>query len=165
MDVSPLLRGKLDPSGIVQQTLLEAHRANMFDDGKDENVLPWLRRALANNLADDVRKLRRLKRSATREVSLEQAIEASSMKLEHLIASDDPSPSQQLIKREQVLSLTDSLARLPEAQREALILHHWHGWQLAKIAEHIGRTRVAVAGLLKRALMALRKDLQSENAD
>jgi DNA-directed RNA polymerase specialized sigma24 family protein len=47
-----------------------------------------------------------------------------------------------------------------------LILQHWHGWQLSQIAEHMGRTRVAVAGLLKRALATLRDEMQhSQSAE
>lgn len=164
LQMDPRLRGKLDPSGIVQQTLLEAHQAGAgFDATGDGDPLPWLRRILANNLADEIKKLNRAKRGGGREVSLEQAMEQSSLKLEAFVASDDPSPSHRLVKQEQVLRLTDALARLPEAQREALVLQHWHGWPLAQIAEQMGRTRVAVAGLIKRAIQALREDLAARD--
>jgi RNA polymerase sigma-70 factor (ECF subfamily) len=49
---------------------------------------------------------------------------------------------------------------LPEAQREALVLQHWHGWSLAQIAEHLGRSKAAAAGLIKRGLQQLRSHLQ-----
>ena len=52
--------------------------------------------------------------------------------------------------------LADALAQLPDAQREALVLQHWHGWTLAQIGEHMERTPAAVAGLLKRGLKRLR---------
>lgn len=158
--MDPRLRGKLDPSGIVQQTLLEAFQAGANSETSgDGSPLPWLRRILANNLADEIKKLHRVKRGGGREVSLEQAMEQSSLKLEAFAVADDPSPSHHLVKQEQVLRLTDALARLPDAQREALVLQHWHGWQLAQIADHMGRTRVAVAGLIKRAIQALREDM------
>jgi RNA polymerase sigma-70 factor (ECF subfamily) len=58
------------------------------------------------------------------------------------------------------MQLAVALAELPEAQREALVLQHWHGWSMDEIAAHLGRTRVAVAGLIKRGLAKLRERLQ-----
>ena len=46
---------------------------------------------------------------------------------------------------------------MPDAQRESLILQHWHGYSLQQIAEQLGRSPVSVAGLLKRALRTLRE--------
>ena len=48
---------------------------------------------------------------------------------------------------------------LPDAQREALTLHHLHRWTLDAVAAHMGRTPAAVAGLIKRALRQLRQEL------
>jgi len=62
-------------------------------------------------------------------------------------------------KQERVVKLAEALSRLPEAQREALVLQHWQGWSLDEIAEHMGRTRTAIAGLLKRGLRQLRVEL------
>ncbi len=52
--------GKLDLSGVVQETLWEAHQE--LDRGarvSQSQRLPWLRRILAHNLADAIRRLRR----------------------------------------------------------------------------------------------------------
>lgn len=162
LQINPALRGKLDPSGVVQQTLLEAHQAQYQSEPFGDDPLPWLRRILANNLTDEIRKFGRVKRGGGREVSLEQALEQSSLKLAAFAAADAVSPSHRLIKEEQILKLTASMNKLPDAQREALILQHWHGWPLAQIAEQMGKTRVAVAGLLKRAVQTLREDLREK---
>ena len=53
--VAPRLKCHLDLSGIVQQSLLEAHQAGQKGDVKV--TLPWLRQILANNLTDEVRRL------------------------------------------------------------------------------------------------------------
>lgn len=54
------------------------------------------------------------------------------------------------------LRLADSLAQLPEPQREAIMLHHLQGRPLAEVAHAMDRTAAAVAGLLHRGLKAMR---------
>ena len=159
--VDPRLRGRIDLSGVVQQTLLEAHRERRrFEAEHPAQEAAWLRRILAHNLADALRKLATGKRDLTRERSLEAALDQSSARLAAWLAADQSSPSQQAQRYEQGLRLAAALETLPEAQREALVLQHWHGWTLAQIAAHLGRSRAAVAGLLKRGLQQLRRQLQ-----
>jgi RNA polymerase sigma-70 factor (ECF subfamily) len=151
------LKAKVDLSGVVQQTLFEAHQA-----AKEFRSLPagrrtiWLRRVLAHNLADEIRRFRTDKRDARREHSLEEAIENSSHRLNLWLKSAEPAPSDRLSRQEQALQLADALSRLPEAQREALVLHYWQRQGVGEIAQQLGRTQAAVAGLLKRGLQQLR---------
>lgn len=154
LQLEPRLRARIDLSGVVQQTLLEAHQAG------DAVGLAWLRRVLANNLGDEIRKLTAAKRDLGREQSLEAALAASSARLENWLAAEQSSPSAPLQREELALGLAQALAQLPEAQREALVLQHWHGWSLAAIAEHMERSPAAVAGLLKRGLARLRTLMQ-----
>src|SRR5262249_9689612 len=88
--VDPRLRAKIDLSGIVQQTLLEAHQKQpvFAEDGQQA---AWLRRVVANNLADEFRKLAAAKRDVGRERSLEQALDASSARLEQWLAAEQSS--------------------------------------------------------------------------
>ena len=46
--------------------------------------------------------------------------------------------------------------RLPEANRQALVLRHCQGLSLVEISDRLGRTPPAIAGLLKRGLAELR---------
>jgi RNA polymerase sigma-70 factor (ECF subfamily) len=154
-------RGKVDLSGVIQQTLWEAHRE--MEAGVDVPSIqrrPWLRRILANNLSDELRRLTAEKRDIGREVSLERAVDLSSQRLDDWLACERQ-PGSQIEQEEQLLKLVASLANLPEAQRDALTLHYWSGWTLAQIAAQLGRSRDAVAGLIKRALRQLRLDLRA----
>jgi RNA polymerase sigma-70 factor (ECF subfamily) len=157
VQVAPRLRGKIDPSGVVQQTLAEACRCLAQTEGwSEEQRLAWLRRILANNLTDEIRKLTTQGRDVHRECSLEAALEQSSARFDAWLAADQSSPSMHAQRHEQALRLADALAQLPDAQREALILQHWHDWPIADIGRHLGRSPAAVAGLLHRGLQRLR---------
>jgi RNA polymerase sigma-70 factor (ECF subfamily) len=151
------LNAKLDLSGIVQQTLLEAHQAVIQNQATV--TLPWLRQALTNNLTDAIRKLRTGKRDVRREMMIHQSIEQSSIRLERMLVDDRSSPSERCDRHEQVLILLQAMENLPEMQREALVLQVWHGKSLAEIAEQLGKTQQAVAGLLKRGLRQLREEM------
>jgi RNA polymerase sigma-70 factor (ECF subfamily) len=163
LQIDDRLRGKLDPSGVVQQTLLEAYQVCNHLRGLNEAQLAaWLRRALAHNLADEVRRLRAQARDVGRERSLQQAVDESSARLEALLAAEQSSPSQEAVRQEDLLRLADALARLPEDQRAAVELHHLEGRTLAETAEVLGRTRSGAASLVFRGLKNLRQTLEEE---
>jgi RNA polymerase sigma-70 factor (ECF subfamily) len=161
LQIDPRLRGKLDPSDVVQQTLLQAHQAlAQFRGHGGADLAAWLRQILAHNLAHAVRDFGRAKRDAGRERSLEAALQHSSARLEAWVAAEQSSPSQRAALNEQVLRLADALTTLPAPQRTALVLHYWRGHSLAEVGEQLGSTPSAVAGLLHRGLRQLRKLLQ-----
>jgi len=152
------LRGKLDPSDVVQQTMLRACAGFAELRGRDPGlVAAWLRKTLARTLADTMRDLKRAKRDIGRERSLEEAIDDSAAALEAWLAADHSSPSQRAERNEQLLRLADALCDLPDDTREAGVLKHCQGWKLAEIADHLGRTPAAVATLLHRGLKQLRE--------
>lgn len=158
--IDPRLRSKADLSGVVQQSLLEAHQTAALQHTDSAARVAWLRRTLANNLADEIRKYRSDKRDVRRELPVQASIDQSFDRLAGLV-SPGSSPSAGAQRAETELRLAAAMDRLPEAQREALVLQHWHGWHLADIATHMGRTRMAVAGLLKRGLRQLRVELDA----
>lgn len=165
INLSPRLRGKLDASDVVQQTLLEAYRALAQLRGRtDAEWAAWLRQILARQLAHAARDLGRAKRDVARERSLEQALDASSLRLGAWLAADQSSPSERAQHNEQAVRLAAALETLPDAQREALVLHYWEGCTLPEIAQRLGRTTAAVAGLLQRGLKELRTRLGPANA-
>jgi RNA polymerase sigma-70 factor, ECF subfamily len=166
LHLDPRLKGKVDLSGVVQQTLWEGHRVlGSSPSPGDTQLAALLRRLLANNLADEVRKAYTEKRDAGRERSLDASLEESSARLEAFLAADQSSPEQRAERNEVLLHLAAALERLPEAQREAVALHYLRGWRLEEIAQHLGRGKSAVAGLLHRGLDKLREFLQSHGRD
>jgi RNA polymerase sigma-70 factor (ECF subfamily) len=165
LQIDRRLQGKVDLSGIVQQTLLEGHLVReQLRPQATEQQLAWLRRALANNIADDCRRMRSDKRDVQREVNIEAALEASSIRLGGLLADEGSAPDARIERAERAVALATALARLPESQREALVMQHWEGLTLQEIAERMGTTRTAVAGLLKRGLRQLR-DVLRDNCE
>jgi RNA polymerase sigma-70 factor (ECF subfamily) len=151
------LRAKIDPSDLVQQTLLQAHAA--AEQCRAENSAAkaaWLRQIFNRNLLHAARDLHRDKRDIRKERSLEAAIHASSCRIEAFLAGDESSPSVRADRNEQMARLTAALNELPEAQREAIIWHYFHGRSLAEVGERLGRSGAAVAGLVHRGVKALR---------
>jgi RNA polymerase sigma-70 factor (ECF subfamily) len=151
------LRGKLDPSDLVQQTMVQALQAQgQFRGQSEQELAAWLRQILVRRLRNAVRDLGRARRDVGRERSLQAAVEHSSARLEAWLAAAQTSPSEQAMRHEQLLRLTEALESLPEAQREAIILHHLQDWTLEQVGAHLGRSPAAVAGLIKRGLKQLR---------
>jgi RNA polymerase sigma-70 factor, ECF subfamily len=160
LNLAAALKPKFDASDIVQETMLDAHQAlSEFRGQSDEELRAWLRQILARRLLRASRDFGREKRNVARERSIEAALDDSSARIEGWLAAEQSSPSQRADRNEQTARLADALSSLPEAQREAVVLHYWQGWTVAAIASELGRSTSAVAGLLKRGLKLLRLQL------
>jgi RNA polymerase sigma-70 factor (ECF subfamily) len=162
LHLDPRLRGKLDASDVVQETLLKAHQHHEQLRGQSEaEQAAWLRRILANTLTDALREFGRAKRDLVREQSLDGALRDSEASVRSL-AGTAPSPSAQAIKHEDLQRLAAALERLPPEQRLVFELHHLQAWSVADVAVQLGRTEAAVAGLLRRGLKQLRTQLHTD---
>ena len=155
------LRAKVDLSGVVQQTWLEAYQkmAEVQQMGEAERAV-WLQRAFAHNLNDEIGRFRTQGRDVEREQSLEAAVEDSSARLMAFLAADQSSPSQQAIAHEQQLRLAWGLEQLPEDQRWAMEMK-LQGRSMDEIAEEMKRGKEAAAMLIYRATKKLH-DLLAE---
>jgi RNA polymerase sigma-70 factor (ECF subfamily) len=166
LHLSPRLRTKLDASDVVQQTLLQAHgNRAQFRGTTEAEWLAWLRSILANILAGAARRFGAEARDLGRERTLEADLEQSSSRLEALFAADQTSPSEQVMRAEELLHLTRALASLAPDEQQVVELRHLKGMAVGDIARRIGRSRTAVAGLLFRALKKLRRRLQGPDED
>src|SRR5262249_34471102 len=152
LQLDPRLQSKLDPSDLVQQTLLEAHAKHDRFRGQTEGErMAWLRQILAHNLADAIRHFG----AAARDVGLERSLEDSAARLEAWLAERLSSPSERAERNEQWRHLAEALAQLPEEQRTAVEFHYLQGCSLVETGQRLGRGKRAVAGLLFRGLKKL----------
>jgi RNA polymerase sigma-70 factor, ECF subfamily len=141
---------KLDPSDLVQQTLLDAHqKLEQFRGTSDRERAAWLREIFANNLADVFRALNRQKRDVSRE--------RSSARLESWLEGLPSRSAHEAEENEQLLRLAWALSELPDEQHAAVELHHLLGLSLAETSRKLGRTEASVAGLVRRGLARLRE--------
>lgn len=163
--LGPRIQNNIDASDLVQQTLLDAHaKREQFRGDTDAERAAWLRQILTRNLADALRHQHRAKRDVSRERSMDAEIDGSFRRAESWLAASRSSPSQQATKKEELLRLADALTRLPEAQRDAVILRHLQGMSLAEVAGQLKRSEAAVAGLVYRGLNKLH-DLLDDGSD
>lgn len=157
------LAAKVDLSGFVQITMLEAHQQQtVWESLGEEARAAWLRRVFANNLLDEIRKFRALSRDVAREQSLELALGQSASRLNHLLVDPASSPSHKAISNERAVRLAMALACLTTSQRQAIELHHLQELPLAEVGRRVNKDKGAVAALIFRGVARLRELLTGE---
>ena len=148
----------------MQETLLKAHASlGQFRGQTDAEMAGWLRKILANTLAEMARRYGAGARDVGRERSLEAALEESSIRLENWLAADPSGPGREDDRQEQFLRLAEGLGQLPEDQRQAVELRHLRGCSLDEVARHMERGKDATAKLIYRGVKALKTLLRGES--
>jgi RNA polymerase sigma-70 factor (ECF subfamily) len=153
------LQAKGGASDLVQETFLEAQRDfAQFQGSTTEELLAWLRRLLLNNIANFARCYRD---TAKRAVGREQHLPAGSASdaSEPGLVAQTPSPSEQVVTREQEQALRQALSRLPDDYREAIRLRHEEGLPFEEIGRRLQRTPNAARMLWLRAVERLQKEV------
>ena len=158
------LQGKVDPSDLVQEAFLEAHRDFGHFQGRTEaELLAWLRRLLATSQADQVRRYRRTRRRDLRlERQLAAGLDQSSQALERGLVAPGSSPSGHAGRREDARRLAEALERLPADYRDVLLLRHFQGLTFPAIARRLGKTLDGVKNVWLRGLARLRRLMGEE---
>ncbi len=161
--VASYLRSHVEPSDMVQNTMLEAHQhASKLVHLEERSFVAWLRRALRHNILDAVKQRRNKKRDVRRTVRTSELSHTPSA--ENGCWAIDTSPSQIAQRKEQIAILWFEIERLPDNQRDAMILKHLQGRSLKEVSETLGLSEPAVAGLLHRARQSLMKRMQDAGA-
>lgn len=158
--VESWLQAKVDPSGLVQQTLLEAHRGlENFRGATEGEWLAWLRRILMHNAADFVRQFGAAeKRRVGREVPLRPPTGDGGSWIGHRDPSDPgESPSELVLRRERELQIAEAVSKLSDDYREVIMLRNLQRLPFNDVARRMGRSRPAVQMLWMRALCKLQE--------
>jgi RNA polymerase sigma-70 factor (ECF subfamily) len=155
-------QGKINPSDLVQDTFLKAHRHfGQFQGRTQAEWAAWLRRILASNLADMTRHYGRRRRDVRLEQAFAEDLDRSWQSLRAALPAGQSTPSGRAARGEQALVLADALARLSADYREVIILRHLEGMSFPETASRMGRSTDSVKKLWARGLAALR-DLMGE---
>lgn len=157
------LRGKLDPSDVVQQTMMRAYPSlEAAEPGRPMHLAAWLRTILASVLADAARYYGRYRRDVGLERSIHEQLDRSASRFAAWLADGGTSPSGRAERDEELLRVVEALADLPPFMREAVVLKHCRGLSLKEIAARLEKTVPAVASLLRRGLERMRIRLDAE---
>jgi RNA polymerase sigma-70 factor (ECF subfamily) len=142
---------KVDPSDLVQDTFLKAHRAAHRSPGRSPaEVKAWLRRILLNHLCSVTRHYRATaKRQVAREVPLAAQAEPSAR-------PDGTDPSARLTDQELHEALGRALERLPEQHRQVIRWHNDDRLPFPEIGRRLGNSPEAARKVWERALEKLR---------
>ncbi|MGB7343928.1 MAG: sigma-70 family RNA polymerase sigma factor [Pirellulaceae bacterium] len=157
------LRGRVDASDIVQQTLLKAWQGEAEYAGEThEQRLAWLRMIVKNTVRDHQRRLLGTeKRGQGREYAATDVFDEDTPGLSHSALAGGQTVSGELVVAEQWAALQQSLGKLSNEQRLVIKLRHFQELSFAKIAKQLSRSEPAVRMLWVRALRNLQ---QSANA-
>jgi RNA polymerase sigma-70 factor (ECF subfamily) len=154
--VETWLRRKVDASDLVQETMLEAYRDfDCFEGATEQQWLAWLKRILAHNAADFMRRYHgTAKREAGREITFRDPDDSLARGAPEP-AAQQPTPSQEFLQIESELRLTAALAELPEDYQEVIVLRNLQRLPFNEVAERMNRSRPAVQMLWMRAIKKL----------
>jgi len=165
----PKLREQVELSDVVQEVLVEIVRQFPSFTGEDETaLLGWMRRLVAQKLADLARFHNRLKRGggvaplsldAQKDVTRSSAPIGFETRLLDMLALSQSSPSEAASRREQTDLLARALDNLPAAEVQVLWLHYADGLSFTTIGERLGLSRKQIRILWARGLKLLRRTM------
>ncbi|WP_417736701.1 sigma-70 family RNA polymerase sigma factor [Rosistilla oblonga] len=155
------LQRRLNPSDIVQEAMLAAHRD--FGDFRGQSqgeLLCWLRQILIHTLHRAfAANVKVAKRDVRREVSLDavaNGLENSAINLASILPNRGESPSAPMQARERAVWLADQLSELHPPYRDVIVFRVLQGMSFDEIAKRMDRSGGAVRMLWLRALEAFK---------
>ena len=157
------LRPKVDPSDVVQEAFLQAHRGfEQFRGRTEAEFLGWLRTILANGLAAQRRRyVRNVGRDVRREAVLRSVIDRSSTTLSQAFIAGNSSPSRCARRQERCVILADALEQLSSDHRDVIVLRNFENKPFSEIANQMGRSTDSVRSLWVRAVRNLADKLRN----
>ncbi len=155
------LRGRIEPSDVVQQALLDAWRGESgFHGNSHPQRLAWLRVIMRRVMLQNHRRLLGTKkRGEGAERAIADAIDHSSMRIEQLAVGREPTPEEVVDDAEQNLLIAAALDRLSDDHRHVIQRRHFDHQPYETIAQELNRSPAATRMLWVRALVLLRREI------
>ena len=161
MQIHKLVQIRVSASDVAQESILRATKAFKGFRGDSElELLSWLRRVLASELAMTVRFHSADRRNVELEQRFDTSVEQSSCCLSRFVSTENKSPSRIAVQREQSVILAETLERLPDDYREVIVMRHLESRSFSEIAGTMGRTVPSVKSVWTRAITRLRDELK-----
>lgn len=155
----PALAARVDPSDVIQESLMEATR-KLSDYCSKPSIpfYPWLRKIAWERLVHvHTRHLAAQRRSVRREAAMElQLSDTSALELADRVAAGQTSPSRGLIRKELQRRVHNALDQLEANDREILVLRYLEGLSIGEIAVILEISTGAASMRQLRALERLR---------
>lgn len=160
LNLGKVMQAKASCSDVVQETFLQAEKNfARFRGMTERELMSWLRRILAAQIAQQIRYYRRGRRNVALERRLSDDLDRSAVGLGKQLIDKATSPSLRAARREREVLLADALARLKPEHREVVILRNLEELSFEDVARRMGRSAPAVKSLWVRALASLRRVL------
>lgn len=155
------LRGRVDPSDIVQETLVViSGRMDDFLKRRPTSFRIWARRKAVECLIDVSREHHAAKRTVFRQVTLS---DASSMAIaQHFVRE---SPSRVLDEQSKADRVRTAIASLRPMDREVLLLRHVEELTNAEVAEVLELDTDTASKRYGRAVMRLAKKISQQESE
>ncbi|MGI9470880.1 MAG: sigma-70 family RNA polymerase sigma factor [Rubripirellula sp.] len=162
------LRRRVNPSDLVQETMLAAHRDfAAFRGVSQPEMLGWLRKILINTLHRTfATHVKAGKRDIRREVSIDRIssqMEESACNLASILPGAGASPSEPMRSRERAVDLANQLNKLPAQYRDVIVFRVLQGLSFEEIAQRMDRSCGAVRMLWLRALDQFKLTFEDPN--
>ena len=162
------IAARVDPSDVVQETLVEASdKLAKYLEKQPLPFYPWLRCLASERLIQLHRQhIRSQKRSVSREQRQEVMLaDESVIELANRLAANDTSPSQRFSRREQLECVKAALEHLPHNDREVLVLRHLEQLSVQQAADVLGVSLAAVKTRHFRAIQRLHRLLEEHSEE
>jgi RNA polymerase sigma-70 factor (ECF subfamily) len=154
------LARKVDPSDVVQQSLLVAfEQADRFRGQSVDEWQGWVLTIVKNQAHKQLRHWHRHRRDVRREQPL-----VTDRGQEPPLAGDPSGPNQGAAPRGRAARLLAAVERLPPDYREVINWRYFHNLPYPLIAAHMNRSERAVRKLCERAVRRLRDGPWDEEA-
>jgi RNA polymerase sigma factor (sigma-70 family) len=142
-----------DAEDILQDVFYELVQSDTI-----ENTAAWLYRVARNKITDWYRKM---KPARLDDISINHSDEDDALFLSDIIPSMETSADKQILLKLISEVLADTLAELPENQREVFVLHEIEGKSLKEIAEKTNTGIKTVISRKRYAVMYLQERLRT----